>query len=311
MRMTPIDRAAGFGRFGDTMLAHISPEEARILKMLGGSGTRNPVTGLPEFFGENGGGDDSSGLDGSFGGDMGGGFGDSYGADSFGGGDMGSENADRDAGMGMADNANSLDGYGGGYADFGDGAMPGGGFHQGGMMGETTEEMDARGAWTETESKGGQGFLENPLGWIDQRKGALIGGLLGYMSPIPGGMTLGRLAGSYIDEYGAPTMEQINAAGVALNSDPSGLGGYGSDSPSAAAMSSPSIAASAQSPSIAATQYSSPNMTYLSGQLMDQWKRARERQAARGMNPGSPAAEAQRGQWRDWYDTTMGQIRGR
>lgn len=38
------------GRNGDTILAHINPQEAGILKALGGSGTRNPDTGLPEFF---------------------------------------------------------------------------------------------------------------------------------------------------------------------------------------------------------------------------------------------------------------------
>jgi len=38
------------GRYGDTMLAHISPREARILRQMGGSGTINPNTGLPEFF---------------------------------------------------------------------------------------------------------------------------------------------------------------------------------------------------------------------------------------------------------------------
>lgn len=38
------------GRHGDTMLAHITPEEAGILKLLGGSGTINPETGLPEFW---------------------------------------------------------------------------------------------------------------------------------------------------------------------------------------------------------------------------------------------------------------------
>lgn len=38
------------GRFGDTILAHINPEEARMLKRMGGSGTINPQTGLPEFF---------------------------------------------------------------------------------------------------------------------------------------------------------------------------------------------------------------------------------------------------------------------
>jgi hypothetical protein len=39
-----------YGRNGDTMLAHITPEEAQLLKRLGGSGTINPKTGLPEFF---------------------------------------------------------------------------------------------------------------------------------------------------------------------------------------------------------------------------------------------------------------------
>jgi hypothetical protein len=37
------------GRGGDTMLAHITPSEARLLKSRGGAGTINPVTGLPEF----------------------------------------------------------------------------------------------------------------------------------------------------------------------------------------------------------------------------------------------------------------------
>lgn len=40
---------AGLGREGDTMLAHINPQEAALLKALGGSGTINPNTGLPEY----------------------------------------------------------------------------------------------------------------------------------------------------------------------------------------------------------------------------------------------------------------------
>lgn len=40
-------RAQGRGR--DTVLAHITPREARKLKREGGSGTINPTTGLPEF----------------------------------------------------------------------------------------------------------------------------------------------------------------------------------------------------------------------------------------------------------------------
>ena len=41
---------AARGRHGDTMLAHISPEEAALLKARGGAGTINPDTGLPQFF---------------------------------------------------------------------------------------------------------------------------------------------------------------------------------------------------------------------------------------------------------------------
>lgn len=37
------------GQDGDTILAHINPEEAGILKALGGSGKPNPHTGLPSF----------------------------------------------------------------------------------------------------------------------------------------------------------------------------------------------------------------------------------------------------------------------
>jgi hypothetical protein len=42
-------RVQDAGRGGDTMLAHITPEEAGILQLLGGSGTINPRTGQPEF----------------------------------------------------------------------------------------------------------------------------------------------------------------------------------------------------------------------------------------------------------------------
>jgi hypothetical protein len=41
---------ASMGRNGDTMLAHITPLEATMLRKMGGSGTINPDTGLPEFF---------------------------------------------------------------------------------------------------------------------------------------------------------------------------------------------------------------------------------------------------------------------
>lgn len=41
---------AGYGRRGDSMLAHVTPAEANLLKRRGGSGTTNPVTGLQEFY---------------------------------------------------------------------------------------------------------------------------------------------------------------------------------------------------------------------------------------------------------------------
>jgi hypothetical protein len=37
------------GRGDDKILAHITPEEAAMLKEQGGSGEINPLTGLPEF----------------------------------------------------------------------------------------------------------------------------------------------------------------------------------------------------------------------------------------------------------------------
>ena len=38
------------GRFGDTELAHVNPEEEALLRSLGGSGTINPGTGLREYY---------------------------------------------------------------------------------------------------------------------------------------------------------------------------------------------------------------------------------------------------------------------
>ena len=55
------------GRGKDTILAHITPKEAALLKRRGGSGTTNPDTGLPEF-------EDSFDIGSYFGGDTGGSF---------------------------------------------------------------------------------------------------------------------------------------------------------------------------------------------------------------------------------------------
>jgi hypothetical protein len=51
---TVASRLADKGRRGDDRLAHVNPQEARILKMMGGSGTINPKTGLREYFWDDG-----------------------------------------------------------------------------------------------------------------------------------------------------------------------------------------------------------------------------------------------------------------
>jgi hypothetical protein len=45
-----IQAIASQGKNGDTMIAHINPAEAALLKTLGGSGTINERTGLPQFY---------------------------------------------------------------------------------------------------------------------------------------------------------------------------------------------------------------------------------------------------------------------
>ena len=44
------DMLASQGRNGDTMMAHVNPQEMQLLQSVGGSGTINPETGMPEFF---------------------------------------------------------------------------------------------------------------------------------------------------------------------------------------------------------------------------------------------------------------------
>jgi len=47
---TQAQNLQSFGRYGNTLLAHITPAEARMLKEQGGAGTVNPDTGLLEFY---------------------------------------------------------------------------------------------------------------------------------------------------------------------------------------------------------------------------------------------------------------------
>ena len=48
-KLSTVKGLAAKGRGGDTILAHINPQEQAMLKAMGGSGTINPATGLKEF----------------------------------------------------------------------------------------------------------------------------------------------------------------------------------------------------------------------------------------------------------------------
>jgi hypothetical protein len=113
-----IDVLERYGRHGDTLLAHITPSEAKHLQARGGAGTRNPVTGLLEFWGGDDSGDDGGGMSGSEGSDsVGGGYG--------GGSDVGNDTnpgGDNDGGGGL----------GGGWG-------PGGFFSQGEDLSKESE----------------------------------------------------------------------------------------------------------------------------------------------------------------------------
>jgi len=90
-------RLASLGRGRDTLLAHINPEEASLLKTLGGSGVVNPRTGILEF-------DDGMGTDGyssptpgSF--SSGSSFGDGFTGDAVSFGDVSQSTSDPYAGI--------------------------------------------------------------------------------------------------------------------------------------------------------------------------------------------------------------------
>lgn len=81
------------GIHGDSIVAHIGPQEAALLKAYGGAGTINPRTGLPQYY--------DQGTDGS---NQGGGQGDTGttgGDGGFGGGNSGGNNMGQDEGHGQ------------------------------------------------------------------------------------------------------------------------------------------------------------------------------------------------------------------
>lgn len=74
-RATAAHILARQGNHGDSMLAHINPAEAMMLKQVGGVGTVNPKTGLRQFWEDGGGAGNSAGADSGHQGDGNGGGG--------------------------------------------------------------------------------------------------------------------------------------------------------------------------------------------------------------------------------------------
>lgn len=130
-----LNHVASLGRGNDTMIAHINPQEAQMLKRFGGSGKANPNTGLIEFDGDDGGGGGGDGGGGFGGGDGfgGGGVADTGGGAGF-GGDFGGT-ADFGAGDGPADGGGSNGGFGGDISAADASALAGGGDFSGAAMG--------------------------------------------------------------------------------------------------------------------------------------------------------------------------------
>jgi len=97
-----VERAlAARGVHGDTMIAHISPAEALLLRQAGGVGTRNPRTGLLQFYGDDVGGPGTSDVGGP--GNIGGGAGaraDAAARNGSGGGGYGNATGDRGSVLG-------------------------------------------------------------------------------------------------------------------------------------------------------------------------------------------------------------------
>lgn len=151
------------GRKGDTLLAHINPAEAALLDRVTDGGSRNPKTGLLEFWEANGPESDSSNP---MGGDVG-----STPAGPGGGGGAG--------GSGLGD----FDGYSG-------------------MMGGTQVDMNPLGGDVTTSQVGSVPELGAFDGYSGMMGGTQVPGFNEGESPAPGGAgTLGNFGYSYAPAF--------------------------------------------------------------------------------------------------------------
>lgn len=136
------------GRGGDSELAHVNPEEKAMLREAGGSGTVNPATGLPEFFGGRAGGVGKEGVGGGFDGP-----GRESGRGSAGGGNKGGGRA---GAVGKSGVGGGFDGPGGGRAGGVGSAGVGGGF-DGGVSSNPSSQGGSADPGTSTGGTGATG----------------------------------------------------------------------------------------------------------------------------------------------------------
>lgn len=193
-------RVAGAGRNGDKILAHITPEEAEILKARGGSGTVNPKTGILEFWegdpdGGNGGASGGGTADAGNGGGGGGGTSDPMGT----GTDYGVQND----GLNPSTQGTGTPGFQG-EAQIADDALAGAKFSPSFMS-------DPFGYLGDMARSKISDIRDNPAAFGLNTAFGLIGGPLGMMNSIAGlaGMpTVGSMAtgaARSMTGYGEPT----------------------------------------------------------------------------------------------------------
>lgn len=202
-------KLGNMGRDGDTIVAHINPREAAILKAMGGSGSINPKTGLIEF--RVGGGGASSNSDGQ---GNAGGRGGSAGSNSAGGrsgsassSSGGSHVGGNGLGGALGSVANAIGGIANAAAAAGRvGSAIGRGMSnpsdKGGQRATAQDARNATAAREATHANSQAGFFANPLDQINdiiadpvaaigeyampsaRGPGAILGTMMGPLGPI-------------------------------------------------------------------------------------------------------------------------------
>lgn len=201
---------AAQGRGGDTELVHVTPRELAWLHERGGSGTRNPKTGLLEFF--------EGGEGASTGGGSGGGLGGDAGASMGGGGNGGTGN---DIGGGASGNGSGVSGLSAGPVSGMPGSMLNGAFSFDTMnLGfNPTTGGPGLGNVAGSIGKGVQtgvsdGGLNAP-GWFDSMVGSLVTGpaFTAIGAPPGVGTVVGLAAKELGYDYNSAIGHAITSAG--------------------------------------------------------------------------------------------------